>query len=214
MVAKGWASLVAVTEGEGVEAADLGPQGVVVDPAEAVCEKEDTAHIPAMPFFLASFEILPECVIALPVRILCDPQYFALGEPGQIVLAAPSAAGAQERYNDVIITKFDLREKKAPAFHGSAPFAVELLSGVPWPRYRSVQPLYDPGPAGSSIRQGRFLAIQEKKRSGVVLRGIARWRAGVKMVFVRFVSMLSLPAMRNKGFSRLRAAVRGAKKSS
>jgi hypothetical protein len=127
MVAKGWASLVPVTEGEGVEAADLGPQGVVVDPAETACEKEDTSHVPAVPFFLVPFEILPECVIALPVCVLGDPQNFALGEPGQVVLAAPSAACAHERHNDVKITEFDLREKKAPVFHGPASFAGEPL---------------------------------------------------------------------------------------
>jgi hypothetical protein len=131
MIAKGWASLVSVTEGEGVETADIGPQGVVVNPAETVAEKEDTAHIPAMPFFLVSFEILPECVIALPVCVFCDPQYFALGEPGQVVLAAPSAACAHERHNDVKITEFDLREKKAPVFHGPASFAVEPLTRSP-----------------------------------------------------------------------------------
>jgi hypothetical protein len=124
MVAKGWASLVTVTEGEGVEAADLGPQGVVVDPAETVAEKEGTAHIPAVPFFLVSFEILPECVIALQVCVPCDPQNFSLGEPWQVVLAAPSAACAHERHNDVKVTEFDLREKKTPVFHGPASFAV------------------------------------------------------------------------------------------
>jgi len=131
MVAKGRASLVPVTEGEWVEAADLGPQGVVVDPAEAACEKEDTSHIPAVPFFLVPFEILPECVIALPVCVLGDPQNFALGESGQVVLAAPSAACADERHNDVKITEFDFREKKAPVFHGPVPFAVEPLTRSP-----------------------------------------------------------------------------------